>query len=57
MWGYNYSGQLGDGSNKDSSKPIKVLENVTSVSLGGNHSGAITQDGSLYMWGAIMEEN
>lgn len=49
--GGNYGGELGDSSNQNSSKPIKVLENVVNVSLGNGHSGAITQDGSLYMWG------
>lgn len=27
------------------------MENVMSVSLGSYHSAAITNDGSLYMWG------
>ena len=27
------------------------MDNVVSVSLGYEHSGAITKDGSLYMWG------
>ncbi|GFI24328.1 hypothetical protein IMSAGC011_03125 [Lachnospiraceae bacterium] len=35
----------------DCYKPKKILENVKTVSLGGFHSGAITEDGSLYMWG------
>lgn len=52
MWGWNTSGQLGDGTEENKRKPVKVLENVQSVSLGCSHSGAVTEDGSLYMWGA-----
>jgi hypothetical protein len=51
MWGENDFGQLGDGTTERKSSPVKVLDHVVSVSLGENHSGAITEDGSLYMWG------
>ncbi|MCH5324200.1 MAG: hypothetical protein J1E39_03200 [Eubacterium sp.] len=51
MWGDNYHGQLGNGTNEDSSVPIKIMDNVAFVSLGYYHSAAITTDGSLYMWG------
>ena len=52
MWGGNYDGQLGDGTTTNKYTPVKVLEDVVSVSLGGFYSsGAITGDGSLYMWG------
>ena len=61
MWGENYSGELGDGLSGgiyyeydekiDSNIPIKIMDNVACVSLGGRHSAAITTDGSLYMWG------
>ena len=50
-WGYNMSGQLGNGTREDSSVPIKIMDNVKAVSLGYNHSAALTKDGSLYMWG------
>ena len=49
--GDNSVGQLGDGTTTDSTTPIKVLDNVASVSLGCEHGGAVTTDGSLYMWG------
>ena len=51
MWGYNYYGQLGDGTTTDRYTPVKIMDNVASVSLGGNHSAAITKDSNLYMWG------
>ena len=51
MWGYNYHGQLGDGTDSGKSNPVKIMDHVRSVSLGEWHSGAITEDGSLYMWG------
>jgi uncharacterized repeat protein (TIGR02543 family) len=33
------------------SSPVKVLNNVVSTSVGVAHSGAVAEDGSLYMWG------
>ncbi len=66
MWGYNEYGQLGNGTSGgyggaydynyyyegiDSNVPIKIMDNVASVSLGDYYSAAITTDGSLYMWG------
>lgn len=51
MWGSNDSGQLGDGTREDHSSPVKVMENVQTISLGDSCSGAVTKDGSLYMWG------
>lgn len=54
MWGYDQWGQLGDGTNdkvKDELTPVKVMEKVKSVSLGDFYSGAIKEDGSLWMWG------
>ena len=51
MWGNNGSGQLGDGTRMKKITPIKIMDNVSSVSLGYDHSAVITDDGSLYMWG------
>ena len=52
MWGYNNGGRLGNGyGNGIVATPIKILDNVKSVSLGNSHSAAITKDGSLYTWG------
>lgn len=55
MWGDNDCGELGNDKGEwDSSYsdvPIKIMENVESISLGESTSAAVTSDGSLYMWG------
>ncbi|MBA9085094.1 alpha-tubulin suppressor-like RCC1 family protein [Fontibacillus solani] len=56
MWGENYDGQFGNGSKKGSLVPLKVMDNVAAVSLGGgsvtsSYAAAIKTDGSLWMWG------
>ena len=55
MWGNNYYGQLGIGdinlNVNGVSAPTKVLSDVKAVSLGGNHSSALLNNGDLYMWG------
>ena len=50
-WGSNYGGALGDGTEKDSVTPVKILDDVTSVAAGTCHSLAIKKDGSLWSWG------
>ncbi len=51
-WGKdNKRGQLGTGTTEGTDVPTKILENVTSVSAGGDHSLAIKKDGSLWSWG------
>lgn len=51
MWGDNFAGQLGDGTEEDITTPKKIMENVKMVSLGKSHHAAIKTDGSLWMWG------
>lgn len=53
-WGYNDDGQLGNGETGGiANEPVKIMDNVKAVtaSESGNHFGAITNDGDLYMWG------
>ena len=51
-WGYNESGQLGDGTTRNRwDSPIKIMEDVTTISTGGHHTMAIKNDGSLWGWG------
>ena len=60
MCGCNNSGQLGDGWDKTTrgkwdfpcrTVPVKIMDNVVSVSCGSNTAAAITGDGTLWMWG------
>src|SRR5262249_22593880 len=53
-WGWNYHGQLGDGSHTDSSTPVQVDRLgtlVTQVSTGRDFTCARKQDNSLWCWG------
>ena len=56
-WGYNGSGQLGDGSTTSSNVPVTVTatgalssKTVTAISAGGNHTCVIAS-GAAYCWG------
>jgi len=53
-WGYNNSGQLGNGTTTNSNTPVPVslLNNVTMVSGGAYHSLALKADGTVWSWGA-----
>jgi alpha-tubulin suppressor-like RCC1 family protein/beta-lactamase regulating signal transducer with metallopeptidase domain len=50
-WGYNQVGQIGNGTNKECSAPVKVMSRVASVSANIGCSMAIKTDGSLWAWG------
>lgn len=50
-WGYNYAGQVGNGTEKMQKIPVKVLENVVEVSIEDSRPVALTKNGDLYCWG------
>ncbi|WP_416517475.1 InlB B-repeat-containing protein [Bifidobacterium asteroides] len=58
-WGYNYYGQLGDGTTTTQITPVKVEKladapvdfTYVQVSGGGNHSLALGSNGNAYAWG------
>lgn len=59
-WGYNYNGQLGDGTTVNRSTPVQVkaedgignLSNVAEMSAGNSHSLVLKRDGTVRSWGS-----
>jgi alpha-tubulin suppressor-like RCC1 family protein len=52
-WGYNGSGQLGDGTTRHSSVPDRVagISNVKAIASGSGHIVALKNDGTVWAWG------
>lgn len=56
-WGYNYDGELGDGTNTSTHLPKKLesLSNVKVIAAGYYHNLAFKTDGTLWAWGQNTE--
>ena len=53
-WGYNDTGQLGDGSFLDSPSPVPVSSlpaGITHLAVGGSHACALGADDAVRCWG------
>ncbi len=55
-WGYNYFGQLGDGTYANSSIPVQVkgLHDIVAISASEGHNMALGEDGRVWTWGRNM---
>ncbi|MEI7953810.1 MAG: cadherin-like beta sandwich domain-containing protein [Verrucomicrobiota bacterium] len=58
-WGYNYTGQLGDGTVSLGLRPISIGRNgvlagktITAIAAGDQHSLALCSDGNVAAWGS-----
>jgi hypothetical protein len=54
-WGSNESGQLGNGTTRDSNAPVEVTGiagGVIAVTVGGEHSCALMEDDRVLCWGS-----
>jgi Regulator of chromosome condensation (RCC1) repeat/Alpha/beta hydrolase of unknown function (DUF900) len=52
-WGYNFNGQLGDGTSDQRQTPVQVvgLTDVTAIATASTYSLAMKSDGTVWAWG------
>ena len=55
-WGYNVTGQLGDGTDADSTAPVQVIlpsgvTGFTTLTAGAFHTCGLSSTGAAYCWG------
>jgi len=52
-WGFNYKGQLGNGTTDTAEEPEEVdeISSASQIDCGGNHACALLDDGSMKCWG------
>src|SRR4051812_45951368 len=56
-WGRNYSGQLGDGTRSDRSRPTLVqgIDQISQLAAFGARTCATRRDGTVFCWGSVGE--
>lgn len=56
-WGYNGSGELGNGNNTNSTVPVQVsgLTDVKAIACGNSFSLALRNDSTVWAWGSNLE--
>jgi len=53
VWGSNGNGQIGDGTERQRRRPVRIIDDVMAISAGDHHTTVITNDGELWSWGTV----
>ena len=51
VWGQNGYGQVGNNTSNNISTPLKIMQDVDSISSGYHSSVARKKDGTIWVWG------